>query len=224
MARFSLVTKHNTYLAVTNEYVHPLRLQGHFQHRWFPPLKKISLLDRNRRIIQIGHSTIWETFITLTFSPEYYWEDIQKIQKQFRAFLEKLRYHKINMKYLAVLEYGEENGRIHYHMLTTIPFSSTIFYHAHHPTRKCCQFWDFGWSDVVAVNNENCSAVFYLAKYLTKDSKNRTPIGKREVFSSRGLNNITKTIVRGNIVAVKGYKEFATKGKTTIYIKQKISI
>jgi len=221
MVRYSLVTKHNTYLSVTNDYHFPSQYQGHFKHRWFPPLKKLSLKDRNRRIIQIGHSTIWETFLTLTFSPDFYWSDLDKIQKQFRAFLKKLYYNKVAFKYLAVLEYGEDTGRIHYHMLTTIPFSSTIFYHVHHPTRKCCQFWEFGWSDVVAVNNKNCNAVFYLAKYLTKDSKNRTPIGKREVFSSRGLNNITRNVVTGNIVGVKGYEEYAVKGKTTIYIKKK---
>lgn len=218
----NLIVKHNTYLCVTKDYIHPSMFQGHFKVKKRGSFEKGSVKKRNSRIVQIGHGCEWETFLTLTFSPEYYWDDLQKIQKQFRAFIKSLYYEVKKFKYLAVLEYGGQTKRIHYHMLTTIPFDSEIFYFLNHPTKKVCNLWDFGFSDVSKVNNKNCNAVFYLAKYLSKNSENRTPIGKREVFSSNGLNKITRNIVFGNIIEVKGYKFFAESlnKQTKIYVKK----
>lgn len=237
----NLITKHNTYLVVTRDYTQKQRLSNIYVYKKNEPKNKVEIQKRNSRIIQIGHAVKWKTFITLTFSPENYWDDLTEIQKQFRKFLKKLYYYtreivgyritkrnktvpvyKSFFKYLAVLEFGEQFGRVHYHMLTDIPFENEIFEYNDHPYKKICNFWEFGWSDVSEVNNDNCNAVFYLAKYLTKDNKNRTPIGKREVFSSRGLNKIEKRIVMGNITAVKNYREFAKIGKSTIYVKNKI--
>lgn len=218
----NLITKHNTYLVVTRDYVQKQRLSNIYVYKKNESKNKVEIQKRNSRIIQIGHAVKWKTFITLTFSPQYYWDDLKEIQKQFRKFLKKFYYKKINFNYLAVLEFGEQFGRVHYHMLTDIPFENEIFEYNYHPFKKVCNFWEFGWSDVSEVNNDNCNAVFYLAKYLTKDNKNRTPIGKREVFSSRGLNKIEKRIVTGNIIAVKNYRKFATIGKSTIYVKNKI--
>lgn len=217
----NLITKHNTYLCVTKDYIHPSFLQGCYSVPIGEAKRKGSIKKRNSRIIQIGHAVKWKTFLTLTFSPEFYWKDLDKIQKQFRQFLKSLYYEIKNFKYLAVLEYGEQTGRIHYHMLTDIDFNEWIFSFREHPTHKVCELWDFGFSDVASVSNENCNAVFYLTKYLSKDSENRTPIGKREVFSSRGLNKVTRNIVYGNIIAVKGYKYYATSHnkKTKIFVK-----
>jgi len=220
----NLITKHNTYICITKDYIHPSFFQGHFKvKKDKPPTEKGSIKKRNSRIIQIGHACKWETFLTLTFSPEFYWDDLQKIQKQFRAFIKSLYYELDSFKYLAVLEYGGQTGRIHYHMLTNIPFNNWIFSYRDHPVKKVCDLWDFGFSDVVSVNNENCNAVFYLCKYLTKDTKNRTPIGKREVFSSKGLNIISRNIVYGNITGVKGYHQYAVSPnkRTVIYVKDK---
>lgn len=218
----NLITKHNTYLCVTKNYIHPSFFQGHFKIKKGDSKNKVSIKKRNSRIIQIGHSVEWKTFLTLTFSPEFYWDDLKSIQKQFRAFLKSFYYRVETFKYLAVLEYGGQTGRIHYHMLTDIDFESDIFSFHEHPSRKTCPLWYFGFSDVTKVNNENCNAVFYLCKYLTKNTQNRTPIGKREVFSSRGLNKISRELVYGNIIGVKGYKQFAVSPnkKTIIYVKE----
>lgn len=221
MKKLTLITQHNTYLCVTRDYIPPELFQGKFRIRDRTPKCKCSVKKRNSRIIQIGHGAEWKTFLTLTFSPEFYWRDLSRIQKQFRSFIKSLYYEIKHFKYLAVLEYGGQTGRVHYHMLTDIPFDSWMFSFRDHPTHKVCDLWDFGFSDVASVSNENCNAVFYLAKYLTKDIKHRTPIGKREVFSSRGLNKKKRVIVKGNVVDVKGYKYFDSSAnkKTDIYVK-----
>lgn len=217
----TLITQHNTYLSITENYIPPYLFQKKYPHKCGISKKKVSLKKRNSRIIQIGHSTQWSSFLTLTFSPEFYWDDLKLIQNQFRAFIKSLYYEIGKFKYLAVLEYGKQTGRIHYHFLTDIPFESWIFEYLNHPTKKVCKLWDFGYSDVSKVDNTNCNAVFYLCKYLSKDTKDRPPIGKREVFSSRGLNKIKRTIIYKHITDVKGYKHFATSqnGKTEIWVK-----
>lgn len=218
----TLITHHNTYLCVTKDYIAPYLFQKKYQSMHGEAKEKVSLKKRNSRIIQIGHSTEWTSFITLTFSPEFYWDDLKKIQSQFRAFIKSLYYEIGKFKYLAVLEYGRRTGRVHYHFLCDIPFDSWIFEYANHPTKKVCVLWDFGFSDVSKVDNSNCNAVFYLCKYLSKDNSDRPPIGKREVFSSRGLNKIKRVIIPKNIIGVKGYKYFATtqNGKTEIWVKE----
>jgi len=219
----NLITKHNTYICITKDYVDKKYLQGNFKVKKNDSKVKVDLKKRNSRIIQIGHAVQWKTFLTLTFSPEFYWSDLSKIQKQFRAFIKTLYYFIGEFKYLAVLEYGGQTGRIHYHFLCDISFDSWIFEFRDHPFKKVCLLWNYGFSDVSKVNNENCNAVFYLCKYLTKNPANRTPIGKREVFSSNKLNKKIRDIVYGNITAVVGYREYAKCGKTTIYVKNPTS-
>jgi len=219
-----LITKHNTYLSLTPNYLHSsfFSKRKHYKRKNMP-LYKVSIRKRNSRIIQIGHACQWQTFITLTFSPKYYWPDYAVIQKYFRSFIKSLRYHEPQMKYLAVLEHGATTARIHYHVLTTIPFVADIFEHAFHTKRKVCNIWDYGFSDVVRVQNNNCNAVYYLCKYLGKGDINRPPVGKREVFSSKGLNKVEKTVVYDPFSYLVNYKEYANLGRSIIFIKKKES-
>jgi len=189
-----LVTIHNTYITVLEDYINP-QVRVKFKRRVNPvnikyikPSEKIPFSRRNSRILQLGNRAIWSTFITLTFSPEYYIDDTKELQKQFRAFIKHLYYFlpdDFELKYLAVLEFGELNGRVHYHMLTNIPYDHEIFSYNDRSDRKVCWHWKSGWSDVVDV--VDTKAVHYLMKYVSKEDGMRTPIGKREVFCSRGL-------------------------------------
>jgi len=217
-----LITEHNTYISITSDYIHPTLLQSYRKKRFRQiPTKKVDVKKRNSRIIQIGHACNWATFITLTFGPDHYWSDYKKFQHCFRLFTKSIYYRVGSFKYLAVLEHGGKTSRIHFHMLTDIPYANYIFEHAFHTRRKVCHLWDYGFSDVVKVDNKRCNAVFYLAKYLTKDDVNRTPIGKREVFSSRGLNRVTKTVIKDPTLLIAGLKEYVRIGKSIIYLKPK---
>ena len=59
----------------------------------------------------------WETFITLTFEKNI--TDVQKANKQFRYFIDKIRRVKKDFKYLCITEF-QKRGAIHYHLLTNI--------------------------------------------------------------------------------------------------------
>ena len=73
---------------------------------------------RNKIIRLIKCNTDMQTFITLTFSKE---QDYKSSKKCLKSLFEKLRRHYKELKYLWVLEYGDKNNRLHFHVLTNIP-------------------------------------------------------------------------------------------------------
>lgn len=230
---FCLITVHQTYVSVTRNYIGPQFLlsygiKKHTTHG--DPKQKVPYQLRNKRILQLGMSCQWETFITLTFSPDNYpsdnmtddWSNYQHFQKCFRQFTRALKWRYPDVKYLGVLEHGKRRGRVHYHILTTIPYNSPIFRHNLTEKRQVCDLWQFGYSDVQKVQNDNCNAVFYLLKYIEKGDANRTPIGKREVFASKGLAKTTTLIVKENELDKYLYncQYYDTYHSTQIYIKK----
>jgi hypothetical protein len=152
-----------------------------------------------------------------------------KIIKQLKVVT---RYtYKTTLKYLAVMEHGKKTNRVHYHMLTNIDFANTKFFEFSlnyeklislgemKEPRKVCPLWSFGWSDVVPVENNRCNSVYYLAKYLSKKAI-RTPIGKREVFSSKGLNTITRVVGHNLDHLIDNYEQKFRINKSIIYFKK----
>lgn len=229
-----LVVDHGRYKNITRNYIAPnLLLSSHFEkkqpiYQFLPDDQKtkIPIEKRNRRILDLGLSTDWKTFISLTFAPEFYpasdgWEDYEYLQNEVRKFTRALKYRYPDMKYLGVLEHGRLKGRKHFHLLTTVPFESSLFVHYHKQNAKICPLWTNGFSDVQKVLNEPHNAVFYLLAYVKKNQPYRTPIGKREVFASKGLAPVTRRIVNrlelGKIL--EGYKLVLTNNKTQIYFK-----
>lgn len=228
-SNYCLVTTHNTYKSVTYNYVHPSFLLSYRTRKPNSPGKpshKLPLQIRNKLIRQLGFSTQWKTFLTLTFNPDNYppdnqWSDYQQLQKAFRTFTRALKYRYPYLKYLGVLEHGKKSGRKHFHLLTNLPFDLPIFQHFKSKTRKICPLWEEGYSDVTSVNNNNCNAVFYLLKYLEKGDEYRTPIGKREVFASKGLNKKTKKIIHIKNLPreLSGFSYYDTYYSTDVFTK-----
>jgi len=200
-----LLTIKNTYLSLTPNYLdkHFLTPFPHSPKRSLSTHKQ-SIHSRNSRIRQIGYSTTWYTFITLTFSNDYYWSDYSIFQSCFRKFIKALYYRtsftSFSLKYLGVLEHGGVTNRIHFHILTNIPFNADIFIRPKKikgVVRKIVdkKIWHYGFTDVIEVSNKPVNAVHYLIKYLGKNYYTRPPVGKREVFASRGLNKSRRVIV-----------------------------
>lgn len=277
----TLLTIHNTYTSVTPNYIHPFFFAKKKLRRSVS-VHKCSIRKRNSRIIQLGYSTQWSTFLTLTFNNTNYSSDYTNLQSLFHQFIKSLYYtinslsntktelvnnsqardkvasicdnddtflsqletysikdisemfssgdysrmDKPRLKYLAVIEHGGKTGRVHFHMLTNILYSAPFFQYTEqalkkHLDRKICLLWNNGFSDVVAVNNKNCNAVHYLCKYLTKLNKNRVPIGKREVFSSRGLNPVRRVITRTPLDYLRDMELAVNLNRTLIYYKKK---
>lgn len=124
--------------------------------------------------------------------------DYDYLQSQFRYLFNKVlpRALGFKFKYLAVLEHGLKNGRAHYHVLTDIPFDNPIFKHYLNKSRKILPLWQGGYSDVAKLDRSN-KCIFYLLKYLGKAGY-RTPIGKREIFASRGLCKVFTYVLTVN--------------------------
>lgn len=189
--RYYQITAHTSYLSVS-----PYLVRQKYRTYRRPPTKKVSEKKRNSHLLQLGKSAQWKTFITLTFNDEHYCDrDYQEIQKQFRYLFNKLlpRALKRKIKYLAVLEHGSENARAHYHVLTDIDFDASIFKHHLHFRKKIMPLWKGGFSDVSKLDGSNY-CIYYLMKYLGKTGV-RTPIGKREIFTSKHLAQKVKLVL-----------------------------
>jgi len=220
-----LITKHNTYCSITPNYISHKLLTKFPTHFRSPPSHKCSVTIRNSRILQIGLSTsTWSTFITLTFStyslPSSS-SDYTTAQKYFRKLIKRVYLLEPDFKYLAVVERGQLNTkRIHYHMLTNLSYNSPYFVHINNPKRKSWLLWKFGFSDVVPIDNTYNGAVFYLMKYLGKNDDLRPPIGKREVFSSRGLNKKERIITYNITSYLQGYRYYDKVSNHYIFVKK----
>lgn len=157
---------------------------------------KTPVEKRNRKIYQLGKAHTWRTFISLTFDDDHYcYRDYDRIQAQFRYLMNKQLPRKLGrpIKYLAVLEHGSKNGRAHYHLLTDIDYDEDIFVSYKKKNRKIMPLWQGGYSDVAKLDGSD-RTIHYLMKYLGKEGR-RTPVGKREVFTSQKLAQIKEFVL-----------------------------
>lgn len=225
-----LVSVHNTFTVVTPDHINNSLFTQFKKHSLSSPSQKTSIKRRMSRIIDLGHGCLWSSFITLTFSDRYYptlipfdrFSNYDQVQHYFRTLLKYLNKLKLQpqFKYLAVLEHGGKTNRLHFHMLTNIDYNSPLFIKFRKHNRKIFPTWKYGFSDVAPVNNENCNAVFYLTKYLSKNEVNRTPIGKREVFASSGLAPKIRIITHDIDRYIDGLSISANIGRSLIYVKK----
>lgn len=114
--------------------------------------------------------------LTLTFRENE--KDIKKANYEFEKFIKRMNYYyRINIKYLAVVEF-QKRGAIHYHLiLFNMPFIDDL--------KALESIWGNGKINIKALKNvDNIGA--YLCKYLTKDTAERLK-EKKCFFYSRGL-------------------------------------
>lgn len=189
--------------------------------------KKTPIELRNKRLRELGYSYHgWKTFITLTFAPYYYGNDLipeiyDEVQNKFRKFVKYLKKTDKNFIYLAVLEHGGRYGRIHYHMLTNLDIEEPKFSTYKHKYKKIFPLWKYGYSDVVSMYHTK-GAVGYLLKYVGKNGK-RTPVGKREIFHSNEIGKVYRTNCSWDqavkIIEEKNYKLIDSHHDCQIYAK-----
>jgi len=116
-------------------------------------------------------------FITLTFSDEYLPKFESNPNRAVRLFLDRVRkkYGK-QVRHWFCAEYGEENGRIHYHGILFNTPDCGVNYEEYQKLWKYGFLW-LGYCNEKTVN--------YIVKYLTKDpSDDRKP---PRVISSKGI-------------------------------------
>lgn len=163
-------------------------------------------------------------FLTLTFADGSVQDvtDVKECNYAFKKFIGRLRYWlKKNkpewpkLKYLAVIEFQDKNGRgaVHYHMISNLPYI---------PNKELADLWKNGFvriNDIKHVDNVGA----YMVKYMLKDMGDERLKGEKAYLSTKGLNK--SSVIRGNIVdrlvlEQYGINEDTKKAFTNSYISE----
>lgn len=122
-------------------------------------------------------------FITLTFDDSKVQHDIKDVKscnKVFKNFIKRLRYKiNYNFKYLAVIEFQDENNRgaVHYHVLLDVQYID--FY-------DLTDIWGLGHVFINKIDNvDNVGA--YIVKYILKDGGDKRLQGLPSYLHSKNV-------------------------------------
>ena len=151
--------------------------------------------SKNNIIRLIRSNPDMQTFITLTFAKEL---DYKESKAKLNNFFTKLRKIYKNLKYLWVLEYGDKNNRLHYHVLCNIPIgtklsSSKELKSNEHKTLEQefnNKYWGYGFVDIRHLKaEENTNVALYVSMYIVKNMKDKNLEGYRVYgYSHKTLN------------------------------------
>ena len=150
---------------------------------------------RNKIIRLIKCNSDMNTFITLTFAKE---KDYKESKKCLKGLFDRLRKDYQGLKYLWVLEYGEKNNRLHYHLLANIEIPIILSSSKERKSKEHKQlekefskkYWKYGFVDIRSLNQEgNTNIALYVATYIVKSLGNRDLEGYRVFgYSKKTLN------------------------------------
>lgn len=132
-----------------------------------------------------ANANIWKTFITLTIAENI--TDINKANKRFRYFIDKIQRIYKNFKYICIPEF-QKRGAVHYHLLTNICIDDDRFIYKQVGKEKFkhIKYWNDGFTKVDNLEKDIKKIVGYISKYMTKDIDNRL-YNHRRYFYSRNL-------------------------------------
>lgn len=113
-------------------------------------------------------------FVTLTFRENI--TDLDRANREFKKFIQRLRRRYKGFKYLAVIEF-QKRGAVHYHMISDLPFIEN---------KKLADLWGNGFVRINEIKHvDNVGA--YVVKYMTKESDNPLLQNRKTFFPSRGM-------------------------------------
>lgn len=139
-----------------------------------------------RRLVSanVGQHRHTDKFVTLTFEGEP--PTREKVCKKFRYFKERMYKKYGKFEYLAVIEIGAENGRLHIHMIT--------FGLKYIDRNELEKIWGNGFIDVKKIYEIN-DVENYILKYIEKTlSGDYIGKGQRFYFPSQGLKKPIETL------------------------------
>ena len=134
--------------------------------------------SKNNIIRLIRSNPDMQTFITLTFAKEL---DYKESKAKLNNFFTKLRKRYKNLKYLWVLEYGDKNNRLHYHVLCNIPIGIKLSSSKEQKSQEHKKleqefnnkYWGYGFVDIRHLGKEdNTNVALYVSMYIVKSLKN----------------------------------------------------
>lgn len=120
-------------------------------------------------------------FVTLTFRDGVGFDirDVKSCNKAFHLFVMRLKHRYKELKYLAVVEFQDKNGRgaVHYHMICNLPFVKKS---------ELSRIWGNGFVKINAIDKvDNVGA--YISKYMAKDLDDTRLQGLKAYMYSRTL-------------------------------------
>ena len=125
-------------------------------------------------------------FITLTFKEE---SDYVSSKALLNILFTKLRRDYKGLKYLWVLEYGDKNKRLHFHVVCNIPIGIKLANsnerksedHKKYENNFECKYWPHGFVDIRSLDEleNNVSLALYISEYMVKGLENTNLNGYR---------------------------------------------
>ena len=142
-------------------------------------------ITRNKIVRLIKCNRDMSTFITLTFQEESNFKDSKKL---LNNLFNKLRRDYKDLKYLWVLEYGELNQRLHYHILCNIQIDIKLSSSKERKSKDHkalennfkAKYWKYGFVDIRSLTQEdNTNIALYVSSYIVKSLGNKDLEGYR---------------------------------------------
>ena len=118
-------------------------------------------------------------FITLTFDNgrDFDISDVQACNRYFKRFIQRLKYKYDRLNYVAVIEFQDERGAVHYHMICNLPYIKKS---------ELASIWGGGFVKVNRIDKvDNVGA--YVIKYMTSDMDDKRLCGQNAYLHSKGL-------------------------------------
>lgn len=113
-------------------------------------------------------------FVTFTFADNI--QSIPEANREWKKFIQRLRYRYGDFKYMAVLEF-QKRGAVHYHMISDLPYI---------PKKALSDLWGQGFLKVNRIKHvDNVGA--YIVKYMTKDLMDDRFCDQKAYQCSKGL-------------------------------------
>lgn len=125
-------------------------------------------------------------FVTLTFHDHHDFDirDVKACNRYFAKFIMRLKYRYHDLKYVAVIEFQDANGRgaVHYHMICNLPYIKKA---------ELADIWGAGFVKINRIDKvDNVGA--YVVKYMCKDTEDKRLCGENAYLHSRYLAEPTE--------------------------------
>ena len=135
---------------------------------------------------------------------------MNRANNEFKKFIQRLKYHYSNFKYLAVVEF-QKRGSIHYHMLSDFGYIEQS---------DLEKIWGNGFvwiRDLLIANKgnpvDNIGA--YIVKYMNKNIIDKRLMGKKAYFTSKNLRR--PEIIYENISLIDCFKKYDFDTSNLVY-------
>ncbi len=170
--------------------------------------------------LNYGQNNDWDYFFTITLNPKKLDSTNQNIVKYaWKKFRQRLQYYFPNIKLLTVIEYPNDNNKLHFHGLIGNASISSILVRATNSNPKSKHYlkpletvigdkvYNFsndifsdGFCSIVKLVDRTSDLtvyekiVFYLAKYMSKE-RSAVPYCGKSYFHTRNLDKGTKEVI-----------------------------